>query len=1021
MTCGLPADDYLIDSVQEPSMMQMGQSRKDSLSRMRTLAQPKIKLRLGTWNVRTMFQVGKTKQIVNEMINYNIDILGVAESRWTLFGEIKTTDDYHILFSGDDVKHEKGVALVISKRARKSLLDWQPVNNRIIKASFYSKYAKLTVIQAYAPTNDADEELKIEFYDKLQEIVNKTPKHNLLILMGDFNAKVGKRIVEEERAVGDEAIGQRNENGELFVSFCEVNNLIIGGSYFKHKNIHKGTWTSPDGKTTNQIDHIAINGIFKRSLQDVRVKRGADVASDHFLVLAVIKLKLAKNMRRKESERIKYNIQKLKDKKFKKDFTMELKNRFEALANVDENGEQEEGNTEWIWHKCNETFNSTAKEILGVTEKIIKKEWITANTLKLINERKKLKGKINNCKSERLLIDYQKKYWEIHRNVKYSARTDKRNHLRSLAEDAQRANDVGDTGGVYKIIKQLSGNYRKSECGIKDRNNKLLSQDGEIQERWREHFEELLNVDHILTGSDIDSPFNEEVDELEIDLNEITNEEIKVAIKMQKSGKACGNDNLNAELFKADPEVSANSLNKLFNSIWTNETIPKSWKEAQIVKIPKKGDLTDCNNWRGISLLSVPSKLFTRVLMNRIKKSIEKRLRIEQAGFRGGRSTMNQIFILRNIIEQTIEFNSTLYMNFIDFAKAFDSINRDCLWKILKIYGLPQKIINIVYSLYDGSNGRVLVNGNATEKFDIKSGVRQGCVLSGLLFNIVIDWTMRQTLKESKTGIRWNFDCHLEDLDYADDIVLLASNFENLKVKTSKLEENAKRIGLQINESKTKLIKINNNKNEKIFINGKEIEEVQHFTYLGANISTEGGTNKDIDIRIKKAQLTYKTLNKIWRSSNIQTKLKLKIFTSTVRAVLLYGSSTWKLTKQQEHQLDTFQTKCLRKILKIFWPNKISNEDLYKRTNCKPITAIVKKQRWTWVGHILRMIPSDPTRIALTWAPDGRRKRGRPKLTWRQMIIKERNIFGWQSWGTAREAALDRKGWNALLVASCAT
>ena len=163
LTCGPPADDYLIDSVEEPTMVRTGQSRKEPRERMRTLTQPKIKLNIGTWNVRTMSQVGKTKQIVNEMSNYNIDILGVAEARWTGFGEMNTSDKYHILYSGDDTKHEKGVAIIMSEKAKKSLLDWQPVNNRIIKANFFSKFAKLTVIQAYAPTNDADEETKTEF------------------------------------------------------------------------------------------------------------------------------------------------------------------------------------------------------------------------------------------------------------------------------------------------------------------------------------------------------------------------------------------------------------------------------------------------------------------------------------------------------------------------------------------------------------------------------------------------------------------------------------------------------------------------------------------------------------------------------------------------------------------------------------------------------------------------------------------------------------------------------------------
>ena len=131
--------------------------------------------------------------------------------------------------------------------------------------------------------------------------------------------------------------------------------------------------------------------------------------------------------------------------------------------------------------------------------------------------------------------------------------------------------------------------------------------------------------------------------------------------------------------------------------------MPETWKQGLIAKIPKKGDLTECMNWRGITLTYVPSKVFGRVLIDRIRDGVNSKLRDEQAGFRSGRGTAEQIFILRNIIEQVVEWQATLYIAFVDFEKAFDSMHRESLWKIMESCGIPRKIIHMVQMLYEDS------------------------------------------------------------------------------------------------------------------------------------------------------------------------------------------------------------------------------------------------------------------------------------------------------------------------------
>ena len=138
-------------------------------------------------------------------------------------------------------------------------MEWEPINERLIKARFNSKYCKLTIIQCYAPTNDSEHDMKEEWYDQLQAAVSKVPQHDGLLIMGDMNAKTGSDNIDREWAMGREGCRIINDNCEKFVNFCLNNNCVIGGTSFQQKEIHKLTWKSPDGRTVNQIDHVVIN------------------------------------------------------------------------------------------------------------------------------------------------------------------------------------------------------------------------------------------------------------------------------------------------------------------------------------------------------------------------------------------------------------------------------------------------------------------------------------------------------------------------------------------------------------------------------------------------------------------------------------------------------------------------------------------------------------------------------------------------------------------------------------------
>ena len=243
----------------------------------------------------------------------------------------------------------------------------------------------------------------------------------------------------------------------------------------------------------------------------------------------------------------------------------------------------------------------------------------------------------------------------------------------------------------------------------------------------------------------------------------------------------------------------------------------------------------------------------------------------------------------------------------------------------------------------------------------------------------------------------------------------------HLQQKTTKLTDNARKVGLKLNANKCKVLRVNGKSANRLLVGESEIEEVESFTYLGANVSKDGGATADIKKRIALASAQFKRLSHIWQAGGINRRTKASLFKSLVLSVLLYGCETWKLTKGEEEKLDIFQTKCLRKIFKICWQQRIPNTKVLEMAEIEKMSSEVRRRRWNWIGHILRRDRTDDCAVALGWTPEGKRNRGRPKTTWRRVVEAERSGNGWKTWHAARLAATDRQKWKIDVRALCAS
>ena len=285
--------------------------------------------------------------------------------------------------------------------------------------------------------------------------------------------------------------------------------------------------------------------------------------------------------------------------------------------------------------------------------------------------------------------------------------------------------------------------------------------------------------------------------------------------------------------------------------------------------------------------------------------------RIQQAGVMQGRSTLEQIFIMRQLIEKTRKFQQKAYVAFVDFKAAFNSVDWQSLWLILKTTRLPAKYCNLFELLHEGTESCVQVNGRRSLSFEINTGVLQECATAPELFNCVIDYIMTRTINLLQFGLHCG-DRVLSHADYADDLALVSDSPSKLTEALQILPDEVLKIGLSINSQKTKVMFVEPRPPPVLMVGDEPAEIVEEFTYLGSILSNDGSILKDLMHRIAKASAVVGRLNALWRKPSISRRTKMRIYNASVRSVLLYGAETWPATQSVLSTVNIAQIKHLR-------------------------------------------------------------------------------------------------------------
>ena len=632
------------------------------------------------------------------------------------------------------------------------------------------------------------------------------------------------------------------------------------------------------------------------------------------------------------------------------------------------------------WKEASDAYIQTLDEVCPKA-RFVRRPWLDAACLELIEERRKRKKE----------HDQGPGYRELCKRVKTECRQAKRRWFEEIASEAEAAAQSNRSKELYRLTKKLTGKKTTPSIGIKDGQGNVLQDKGDILQRWHEYASTLFERP---TATDVppeDPPKGNEEPEVLL-------EEIRAGIKRLKNGKATGGDQVPAEAIKAGGETSIEILKNIIDKIWHTGDWPEEWVTSELIVLPKVAGTLECSKHRTISLLSHASKVLLEIIRKRIATHVRLVMAEEQFGFVPGKGTSEAIIALRIIIEQAVEMQheEELWLLFIDYKKAFDTVYHPQLWKTLTEFGFPQHLIWLMSKLYEKAQGVIRINEDKTEPFKFGKGVRQGCIVSPVLFIVVGEYIMRLVAEKKEYSQGANIGGRVVwNLRYADDTTLLATSREDLEAMAETLREESLKYGLEINAAKTNMLTVHGNGG--VEVGGESITKVSQFKFLGSFVTEDGDTSTEIRIRLATARSTASDLTNIWRSQQINIKTKVQLAKSLVWSVALYGCESWTLKLVDERKISAFEMWLWRRILGISWTEHRTNQSVREEVRVpthKGLLAQAVKRKVKKYCHWKRRPDSLLTNI-IEGRARGRGRRGRRRVQWFE------NVQTWTNYSIA--------------------
>ncbi|KAK3534027.1 hypothetical protein QTP86_000639 [Hemibagrus guttatus] len=658
---------------------------------------------------------GKEPELVREVEWYRLEIVGLASTHSLGSGTQLLERGWTLFFSGvpHGERRRAGLGLLIAPQLSCHVLEFSPVNERVVSLRLWAGDRCLTVVSAYGPNGSVDYPT---FLETLRGVLEGAPTGDSIVLLGEFNAHVDNDSDTWRGVIGRNSPPGLNSSGVLLLDFCASHSLSIMNTMFKDKGAHQYTWYQDTLGRRSMIDLVVVSSDLRLHVLDTRVKKGAELSTDHHLVVSWIRL------RRRMPDRL--------------------------------------GRPKRIVRVCWERLADTS-----------------------------VRGVFNS-------------------------------HLRESFNQIPR--EVGDIESEWTMFSSSIGAIRS--CGHK------VSGAGRGG-----------NPCGIL------------------------------------GGKAPGVDDIRPEYLKSLDVVGLSWLTRLCNIAWQSGTVPLDWVTGVVVPLFKKGDRRVCSNYRGITLLSLPGKVYSRVLKRRVRPLVEPRIQEEQCGFRPSRGTLDQLYTLHRVLEGSWEFAQPVHMCFVDLEKAFDRVPRGILWEVLWEYKVHGPLLRAIRSLYNRSRSLVRIASCKSDLFPVHVGLRQGCPLSPVLFIVFMDRISRRS--QGLEGVGFG-DHRISLLIFADDVVLLVPSSLDLQHALGRFAAECKAAGMTVSTSKSEAMVLDRKKvASTLQVVGEVLPQVEEFKYLGVLFTSKGRMDREIDRQIGAVAAVMRSMYRsVVVKKELSRKAKLSIY-----------------------------------------------------------------------------------------------------------------------------------------------
>ena len=890
-------------------------------------------LRIGTWNFQGLCSGRKALEIGEVLAKNRIDIVGGQES-WEL-GSSKIYVPGYKWFgkpreSIKGKRGEGGVGFLISepllddvtiiKNVKCTETIWLRIRIR--------KRVDLYIGCVYLPTQGNVKRICADRFNLLEEDVCMFQSKGRVLLLGDFNARVGKSIVEDS-VIGMFGEASCNSNGKLLIELLENCNLMICNGRTK---LNDPQWTRVQTRLGHKsiIDYLITDKALMNESSNVFVDRTDIGSSDHYLVWFELGRNFTKS--RKKARRIlyKWRIDRLQDKEIRDEYQVELGLQacdfFETLDDLNREKVVEEELVRRMASKWEKVVEKAALKALG--RKLIvcgrSVNWWDEELRQLVKDRracfsrgigsdnnwkeyliirKELKQKIREkkktCREElmaKVNSNYRKNIKAFWKFVNGSIKSSAKNKIETLTDDS--GNSYSSHAGKVKILKS---HYKKlgTELDVKS-----------FDDSWKEEVSNSVKNFEALSFQDSHS--NGILDQ------PITLAEVSHVVKAIKNNKSAGSDGIVGELIKYGGEPMCEMLLTLFNLSWDKEHAPSFWREGLIVSLFKKGDKEDPGNYRGITLLNVVGKLYSRVINNRLLKHLELNhmLHEGQGGFRVGRSCIDNIFSLNELIQGRIKEGKSTYAFFLDVKKAYDTVWRDGLWYKMWEMGIKGKMWRIVRSLYANNRSCIFLEGKCSDFFPVNQGVAQGCTLSPTLFLIYINGLLNEIEKCPELGAKFS-ENKMSGLLFADDFVGIAETGQALQSLIDVVHNYSKRWRFEANVKKCAVVVFSKTgtSSGKWVWGGESLPILESYCYLGVEFSSDGSWDKHIKSLIVRNRQKLGGLYRVLHNFALDLRTRRHILMAVLRPSLEYGCEVWNANKCQAKALESIQLRACKYIL----------------------------------------------------------------------------------------------------------